>query len=87
MNNRRQEDPHLEILQTIKVDMDLVKEGLHAHLNSPAHQYIDALMAREAKRQKLWDAIIEKTLAGLVYSMLIVVLSNMWIYIRDHWKW
>lgn len=80
MEDRRATDVHLEVLMEIK-------EGLSNHLSSPGHQYLQILMAREAKRQKLWDAIIEKTLAGLVYSMLVTVLGAMWFYVKDHWKW
>jgi hypothetical protein len=50
------------------------------------HQYIRLAMAREAKREKLYDAIIEKSIAGLAWAFLVAVGSSVWMYIKDHLK-
>ena len=50
------------------------------------HQYIRLAMAREAKREKLYDAIIEKSIAGLAWAFLVAVGSSIWMYIKDHLK-
>lgn len=80
MENRRATDVHLELLTEIK-------QGLDSHLTSPGHQYLDVLMAREAKRAKLWDAIIEKTLSGLVYSMVVACFVGLVAWVKEHFKW
>lgn len=74
------DDKHLELLTEIK-------KGLESHLSSPGHLYLEALMTREAKKAKLWDAIIEHSLASLVYSMLIAIVVSMGAYMKEHWKW
>lgn len=87
MDNRRQSDAYLELLQSIKEDLHSVKEELASHLSSPGHQYLDILMVKEAKRAALWDAIIEKTISGLIYSMLAACAVGLWAWLKEHFKW
>jgi hypothetical protein len=51
------------------------------------HNYIRAVMVREEKKQKLWDAIIEKSVASLAWSFIVAVAVGLWTYLKDHWKW
>lgn len=50
------------------------------------HQYIRLAMTREAKKSKLYDAIIEKSLASLAWSVLVGIGTAVFMYIKDHIK-
>lgn len=49
-------------------------------------QYHEAVMHALARREKFMDAIIEKSLAALIWSSLSVVGYSLWGYIKDHLK-
>lgn len=61
-------------------------EKMESPQHEEEHQYIRLAMAREAKREKLYDAIIEKSIAGLAWAFLVAVGSSVWMYIKDHLK-
>jgi hypothetical protein len=46
------------------------------------HDYIEAVLAREADRAALRKAVIEKTLAGLVW----MAIAGSITYIANHWR-
>lgn len=48
------------------------------------HEFLDALMEREARRAAVQQAIIEKSLAGLVWSAMVGIGLAVWQYLRDH---
>lgn len=50
------------------------------------HDYIDVVMAREAERTAVRRAVIEKSLAGLVWSGMVALGAAVWAYIKDHLK-
>lgn len=56
--------------------------GIHAD----QHRYIESLIAREEKRAKFRDAVIEKTLASLVWSGVVAIAIACWSYVKDHLK-
>ena len=48
------------------------------------HDFIGALMEREARRAAVQQAIIEKSLAGLVWSAMVGLGLAVWQYLNDH---
>jgi len=50
------------------------------------HDYIDVVMAREAERTAVRRAVIEKSLAGLVWSGVVALGAAVWAYMKDHLK-
>ena len=66
--------------------LERVVEKMESPQHEEEHQYIRLAMAREAKREKLYDAIIEKSIAGLAWAFLVAVGSSVWMYIKDHLK-
>jgi hypothetical protein len=51
-----------------------------------SHTFVDTLMLREEKKMKLWDAIIEKSIASLVYGGMVALLVAVGTYIKAHWN-
>lgn len=49
-----------------------------ACLNPDEQQYVRLLIAREARRAKVAQAIIEKSLAGLVWAGLVAIGTALW---------
>lgn len=66
--------------------LEKLVEKMESPQHEEEHQYIRLAMAREAKREKLYDAIIEKSIAGLAWAFLVAVGSSVWMYIKDHLK-
>jgi hypothetical protein len=66
--------------------LERLVEKMESPQHEEEHQYIRLAMAREAKREKLYDAIIEKSIAGLAWAFLVAVGSSVWMYIKDHLK-
>lgn len=66
--------------------LERLVEKMESPQHEEEHQYIRLAMAREAKREKLYDAIIEKSIAGLAWAFLVAVGSSIWMYIKDHLK-
>lgn len=66
--------------------LERLVEKMESPQHEEEHQYIRLAMAREAKREKLYDAIIEKSIAGLAWALLVAVGSSVWMYIKDHLK-
>ena len=50
------------------------------------HNYIDVVMEREAERSAVRRAVIEKSLAGLVWSGMFAFGAAIWNYMKDHIK-
>lgn len=48
--------------------------------------YHDTVMKELERRAKFRDAVIEKSLAGLVWMMLVAFGTAVWQYIKDHLK-
>jgi hypothetical protein len=48
------------------------------------HKYLTVLLEREAKRSKLWDAVIEKSLAALVWALIAGFGVAALDYLRNH---
>ncbi|MES2346598.1 MAG: hypothetical protein V4641_03415 [Pseudomonadota bacterium] len=59
---------------------------IDAELHEKHHQYLDAILAREATRAKRWEAVIEKSLAGLVWAAIAWIGAMAVAYFKDHWK-
>lgn len=49
-------------------------------------EYHEKVMRALERKEKFRDAVIEKTFAGLVWSMLIGVGAALWQYVKDHLK-
>lgn len=49
-------------------------------------QFVAALMQREERKATMWRAIAEKTLAGVVWMILVGIALSVWSYLRDHLK-
>lgn len=50
------------------------------------HNYIDVVMQRESERTAVRRAVIEKSLAGLVWSGMVAFGAAIWTYMKDHLK-
>lgn len=50
------------------------------------HNYIDIVMQREAERTMIRRAVIEKSLAGLVWSGMVAFGAAIFSYVKDHLK-
>lgn len=50
------------------------------------HDYIDLAMQRESQRIQTQRSIIEKSLAGLVWSAIVGFGAAVWAYLKDHLK-
>lgn len=77
------------LLMEIKTDIKAVSEKLEHHISDPklkeAHEYTSLCMVREGRREKLYQAITEKSLAGLVYAMVVSVFIAIGAYVKAHW--
>jgi hypothetical protein len=92
--HRRLSDDHptLEsVLANIGTSLNDVTKELHDHImweetNNKANfkrvEFVDMLIAREVKRDKVKDAIIEKTLSALIWSALVFVGMAVWGVIK-----
>lgn len=69
-------------LYHIRDDIRSVREDMKSYLimsntltegNNKRNEFVDLLIAREVKRDKFKDAIIEKTIAGLIWAFLVFV--------------
>lgn len=49
-------------------------------------EYHETLMKEMERRVRFRDAIIEKSLAGLVWSGLVAMGAAIWTYVKDHMK-
>jgi len=49
-------------------------------------QFIQTLMLREERKAAMWRTVAEKTLAGVVWMILVGVALSVWSYLRDHLK-
>ena len=62
---------------------------LHSKLteeHSIEHEYIKRALEREARKERLHMAIIEKTMTALFWSFLVGLGSLLWTTMKDHWK-
>jgi hypothetical protein len=50
------------------------------------HEYIQKAMAREARREALHQAIIEKTFLALIWAFMVGFGKLIWDAISTHWK-
>jgi len=78
-----------ELLTEIKRDIKIVSETLEKHMTDPnlraAYEYTSLCMAREARKERLYQAIVEKSLAGLVYATIIGIGAAIVAYVKAHW--
>lgn len=78
-----------ELLMEIKTDIKAVSEKLEQHITDPklkaAYEYTSLCMVREGRREKLYQAVVEKSLAGLVYSAIAALFVAVAAYIKAHW--
>lgn len=49
-------------------------------------RYHESVIRNLERREKFRDAIIEKSIASLVWSMLVMFGYAMWAYVKDHVK-
>ena len=49
-------------------------------------EWVRVAIKREAKKSKLYDAIIEKSLSSLFWSFLVGLGYAVWSYLKDHLK-
>jgi len=59
-------------------DMEAIYEILHSEAYHKRTQYLDMLIERENKRAELRKAIIEKTLASLIWSGIVALGYAIW---------
>ena len=82
----RREDISDEELRRIegrwKSDVDLKLDRLVKFAADYEH-LLALLSAREQKRLKLWDAVIEKTTAGLLWAGIAFIAASVWEYVKS----
>lgn len=85
--NRLSDELTIQILESIKQDLHDVKSDVASHKevladtvlsNQERTLFVDMLIKREEKKNKVRDAIIEKTLSGLAW-MTVVALGTAFI--------
>ena len=89
---RRVSDQELLALQDIQHDLHDLKEAVNSHVKTEGahlsdeersirkkhHEYLEIVLEREAKKAKLIDAIIEKTLVSLLASLVMFIVFAVW---------
>jgi len=81
----RERHPLYDLLSRQDEKLDRLAEqfgGIHAE----QHSYIAKLIAREERRMAFREAVIEKTTASLVWSMLVGLAIASWTYLKEHLK-
>ena len=78
-------------LEELKKDVQHLKEAYSTILekldedfwkkHDSHHEYVEILIAKEAKKLKLWDAIIEKTITSLIWSAIVFVAYAIWNFL------
>lgn len=63
------------VQQTVRTT---VAEIQHAYLTPDEQQYVRMAIEREARRAKVQQAIIEKSLSGLVWAGLVAIGTALW---------
>lgn len=73
------------VQRAVEAALDSVKH-IDAEKHSKHHEYIDTVLKREALRTQRWNAVVEKSFAGLVWAALVGTGTAIWHYIKDHIK-
>jgi len=68
-----------------KVDVDKRLDRLCSFADD-YEEYLKLCLLREKRKSKLQEAVIEKTIGGLVWSGLIFLGLAIWQYMREHLK-
>lgn len=82
-----------QLVHGIYADVKEVKQALMDHIaeEAPSRQYITILMEKEVRREKLVRAVVEKTLAGLVWAAVVTFGIIFWegtiALLRSVFKW
>ena len=66
-----------------KIDKLTERDEIH----DDHHEFIKKVMEREARKENLHRAIIEKTITSLLWSSFVSVGYLIWQGITSHWKW
>lgn len=83
----------VQLLESIKEDVHDLKTQVKDHIaeeevveqaDIDRRVFIDMLIKREAKRNLVIDAIIEKTLTGLIWAAILFIGYSMLEYIKNH---
>lgn len=81
-----------EDVQGARQEIQEVRQELRDHVademaphHQASHAYVDSLIAREEKKSRLYDAIIEKSLAALVYGAIVAFGTAVYTYVSSHW--
>jgi len=75
-----------EIQQEIVCLLRELKQSPQPLLSEEEVEWVRAAIKREAKKDKLYDAVIEKSLGGLVWAFLVALGSAILMYVKDHLK-
>ena len=82
-----------ELLQGIKQDIVDLRQELREHVademaphHQASHEFVNTLIEREMKKNKLIDAVIEKTTAALVWSAIVAIGAACWHFVVSHIK-
>lgn len=73
----------------MKGEDQLLQEFKNAFPDGNPHDhrsYHESVMKEFERRAKFRDAVIEKSLAGLVWALLVGMSTAVWAYIKDHLK-
>jgi hypothetical protein len=93
---RRYDGVTVTFLEKISDDLHEVRQEIRDHVkweesvstvNHKRSDFVDMLIERETKRNKVRDAIIEKTITGLVWAMVVFVGVAVVTYIKGYLKW
>jgi len=74
--------------ETHQLIKETVREAIEQYRAYPPEheQWVTLAMKREARRETLYRAVTEKSLAGLVWSAMAGIGTAAYYYFRDHWR-
>lgn len=83
----RRQRHSVDIDELVQRTVRTTVQELHNACLAPDEQsWVRMAIAREARREKLQQAVIEKTLAGLTWAALVVICTAVWNYGVHAWQ-
>jgi hypothetical protein len=67
-------------------DYDDLHCGISKDTHNRHHEFIEALIEDHHSRMQFRKGVIEKTVASLVWSILVAIAVASWSYVKDHLK-
>ena len=75
---------YLELLKGIKEDVHKLQEGIPLHEDH--HKFIASMIKREEERSTFRRAVIEKTTASLLWSLILFLIAAVGAWFKGYFK-